>query len=89
MHIVQMMIVQRLDDRIEQAFEFVEIHDGADGIDRVAGDGGANAPIVPMQGFEGAIIKDKLMGGGEFAGSGDVEGHGGDCMIAPAARQRG
>jgi hypothetical protein len=31
---------------------------------------------VAVEGFEGAVVKAELMGGGEFAGDGDVERHG-------------
>ena len=73
--VVEVMVVPGIDDRINQAFELVEVHDDADGIEFVRPNGDANAPVVAVEGFEGVVVEAQGVRGGEGAGGGDFEGH--------------
>ena len=73
---LRLWLCRGVDDRTEQALKLVEIHDGADGIQLGSGDGDADSPVVAVEGFKGAIVQSELVGGGEFAGDGNVESHG-------------
>ena len=44
-----------------------------------------HAPVVPVQRLERAVVQPELVGGGEVAGGGDLEGHGGHCIHVACA----
>jgi Uma2 family endonuclease len=72
---VQVAVVPGGDDRIDEAFELVEIHDDTDRVELGRGDGDAGAPVVAVEGFEGIVVEAEGVCGGEFSGGGDLEGH--------------
>ena len=74
---VEVVIVPGGDDLVDEAFELVEVHDDADGVEVAGGDGDADAPVVAVDGFEGVVVEAQGVGGAEGAGGGDLEGHGG------------
>ena len=74
--VVQVRVVERVDDAVEQPLELVEIHDHADLVEPVGGGGYDDDPVMPMQRLERAVVQPKLMCGGELTASGDGErGH--------------
>ena len=58
--VVQMAVVQRGDDLIEQPFQLVEIHHHADGIQLRRGDRDLHPPVVPVQRLERAVVQPQL-----------------------------
>ena len=74
-NLVEMNVVQRLDEHIEQALELVKIHHHADRIELLGPHRHADLPVVPVQRLEGPIVEPKLMGGGEVARGSDLKGH--------------
>ncbi len=50
-------------------------HDNADLIKLRRAHRHEHSPVVPVQRFQRAVIEPKLVGGGEFAGGGDLESH--------------
>ena len=73
--LVQVAVVPRRDDRVEHPVQLVEVHDDADGVELIGGNGDGHAPVVPVQRLEGAVVQPKLMRGCKLAGGRDFEGH--------------
>ena len=48
---------------IDQAFQFVEVHDHADRVEPRRPGRDLDPPVVAVEGFEGAVIQPELVGG--------------------------
>src|SRR4051812_33594967 len=54
--VVEVAVVPGADNFVHEAFEVVEVHDDADRVERGGGDGDADAPVVAVEVFEGAVV---------------------------------
>lgn len=73
--IVEVAVLERRDDGGDDAFEFVEVHHGVDGIELVviAADGDAKVPVVAVERFEAAVGQAEGVTGGKRGVDGGVE----------------
>src|SRR5438128_2363456 len=73
--VVEISVMHRIDHLIQPPFQVMKIHHHADLVELRCGDGDFDLPVMPMQRLERAVIKPKLMRGGEVAGGGDLKWH--------------
>jgi hypothetical protein len=73
--VIQVGVMKRIDDLVEDVFEGVEVHHDADGVEGGGGDGDTGTPVVAVKGLKRVIVEAELVGGGEGAFGGDFEGH--------------